>query len=233
MKKIAIGFLTLALLVSAPAQSFAQASEAKKEVSKDKKFRFNRLSRDVKKESKKYEKEGYRPFVGQMPINQQLDKSYRMQNEADESGLPMWIIATGSSVGSTQAAADMQAMELGKSRLVGLIETNFRAVVENTVANDQLSSTESVSVTKSIEVSANRVSKKLGMIVPVVKIYRMTGENKYEVQVQLAYNYELARKLMQAELRMEFEKESEDVRKKYEQFLNPDLQPATIKNIAE
>ena len=233
MKKIAIGFLTLALLVSAPAQSFAQASAAKKEVSKDKKFRFNRLSRDVKKESKKYEKEGYRPFVGQMPINQQLDKSYRMQNEADESGLPMWIIATGSSVASTQAAADMQAMELGKSRLVGLIETNFRAVVENTVANDQLSSTEAVSVTKSIEVSANRVSKKLGMIVPVVKIYRMTGENKYEVQVQLAYNYDLARKLMQAELRMEFEKESDDVRKKYEQFLNPDLQPATIKNIAE
>jgi hypothetical protein len=71
------------------------------------------------------------------------------------------------------------------------------------------------------------------MIVPVVKIYRMTGEDKYEVQVQLAYNYELARKLMQAELRMEFEKESDDVRKKYEQFLNPDLQPATIKNIAE
>ena len=233
MKKIAIGFLTLALLVSAPAQSLAQAKAEKKEVSKDKKFRFNRLSRDVKKESKKYEKEGYRPFVGQMPINQQLDKSYRMQNEADESGFPMWIIATGSSVGSTQAAADMQAMELGKSRLVGLIETNFRAVVENTVSNNQISSTESVSVTKSIEVSANRVSKKLGMIVPVVKIYRMTGENKYEVQVQLAYNYELARKLMQAELRMEFEKESDDVRKKYEQFLNPDLQPATIKNIAE
>ena len=233
MKKIAIGFLTLALLVGAPAQSFAQASASKKEVSKDKKFRFNRLSRDVKKESKKYEKEGYRPFVGQMPINQQLDKSYRMQNEADDSGFPMWIIATGSSVGSTQAAADMQAMELGKSRLVGLIETNFRAVVENTVANDQLSSTEAVSVTKSIEVSANRVSKKLGMIVPVVKIYRMTGDDKYEVQVQLAYNYELARKLMQAELRMEFEKESDDVRKKYEQFLNPDLHPATIKNIAE
>ena len=233
MKKIAIGFLTLALLVSTPAQSFAQAKAEKKEVSKDKKFRFNRLSRDVKKESKKYEKEGYRPFVGQMPINQQLDKSYRMQNEADDSGFPMWIIATGSSVGSTQAAADMQAMELGKSRLVGLIETNFRAVVENTVSNNQISSTEAVSVTKSIEVSANRVSKKLGMIVPVVKIYRMTGENKYEVQVQLAYNYELARKLMEAELRMEFEKESDDVRKKYEQFLNPDLQPATIKNIAE
>ena len=233
MKKIAIGFLTLALLVSAPAQSFAQAKAAKKEVSKDKKFRFNRLSRDVKKESKKYEKEGYRPFVGQMPINQQLDKSYRMQNEADESGFPMWIIATGSSVASTQAAADMQAIEIGKGRLVGLIETNYRAVVENTVANDQLSSTEAVTVTKSIEVSANRVSKKLGMIVPVVKIYRMTGDNKYEVQVSLAYNYELARKLMQAELRMEFEKESDDVRKKYEQFLNPDLQPATIKNIAE
>jgi hypothetical protein len=233
MKKIAIGFLTLALLVCAPALSFAQASAAKKEVSKDKKFRFNRLSRDVKKESKKYEKEGYRPFVGQMPINQQLDKSYRMQTEADDNGLPKWIIATGSSVGSTQGAADMQAMQLGQDRLVGLMETNFRSVVENTVSNNQISSTESISVTKSIEVSANRVSKKLGTIVPVVKIYRMTGKDQYEVQVQLAYSYELAYKLMQAELRLEFEKESDDVRKKYEQFLNPDLQPDNIQNIAD
>ena len=233
MKKIAIGFLTLALLVSAPAQCFAQTKSSKKEASKDKVFRFNRLSKDVKKESKKYEKEGYRPFVGQMPINQQLDKSYRMQNEADDAGFPKWIIATGSSVGSTQAAADMQAMELGKTRLVGLIETNFRAVVENTVANDQLTATEAVSVTKSIEVSANRVAKKLGMIVPVVKIYRMTGEDKYEVQVQVAYNYDLARKLMQTELKLELEKESGDVNVKHDQFINPDLHPTTIKNFAE
>ena len=198
----------------------------------NKKFRFPRVSRDVKKEAKKLEKEGYKAFVGQPPVSQQLDKSYRMINEADENGFPKWIVSSGSSVANTQAAAEMQAIELAKSRLVGLIETNFRAVIENTVANNQLDAKDAVSVTKTIEVSANRVAKKLGMIMPVVKIYR-TVEKNFEVQVNIAYNYEMARKQMLAEMKAELEMESEDVRKKYEQFLNPDLHPETIKNYYE
>ena len=198
----------------------------------DKKFRFPRVSRDVKKEAKKLEKDGYKAFVGQPPINQQLDKSFRLQAEADENGYPLWIVSSGSSVANTQAAAEMQAIELAKSRLVGLIETNFKAVIENTVANDQLNATEAVSVTKSIEVSANRVSKKLGIIIPVVKIYRNVEKN-FEVQVNLSYSYEMARKHMLEEMKVEFEKETEDVRKKYEQFLNPDLHPETIKNTTD
>jgi hypothetical protein len=155
-----------------------------------------------------------------------------MQNEADENGFPKWIVSSGSSVANTQAAAEMQAIELAKSRLVGLVETNFRAVIENTVANNQLDAKDAVSVTKTVEVSANRVAKKLGMIMPVVKIYRNIDKN-FEVQVNIAYNYEMARKQMLDEMKMELEKESEDVRKKYEQFLNPDLHPETIKNYYE
>jgi hypothetical protein len=198
----------------------------------NKKFRFPRVSRDVKKEAKKLQKEGFKAFVGQPPVSQQLDKSYRMINEADENGFPKWIVSSGSSVANTQAAAEMQAIELAKSRLVGLIETNFRAVIENTVANNQLDAKDAVSVTKSVEVSANRVAKKLGMIMPVVKIYRNVDKN-FEVQVNIAYNYEMARKQMLAEMQAELEKESEDVRQKYEQFLNPDLHPETIKNYYE
>jgi len=196
------------------------------------KFRFNKLSRDVKKEAKKLEKDGYKAFVGQPPVNQQLDKSFRMQAEADESGFPKWIVSSGSSVANTQAAGEMQAIELAKSRLVGLVETNFRAVIENTVANNQINAEEAVSVTKSVEVSANRVAKKLGMIMPVVKIYRRIDQN-FEVQVNIAYNYDMARKQMLDELKLEFEKESDDVRKKYESFLNPDIHPEIIQNYYE
>lgn len=219
--------ITLTLLMCF---TFAGVLEAQQK--DNKKFRFPRVSRDVKKEAKKLEKEGYKAFVGQPPVSQQLDKSYRMINEADENGFPKWIVSSGSSVANTQAAAEMQAIELAKSRLVGLIETNFRAVIENTVANNQLDAKDAVSVTKTIEVSANRVAKKLGMIMPVVKIYRTVDKN-FEVQVNISYNYEMARKQMLAEMQAELEMESEDVRKKYEQFLNPDLHPETIKNYYE
>ncbi len=195
----------------------------------EKKFRFPKVSKDVKREAKRYEKEGYTPFVGQPPIEQQLDKSFRYQNEADKSGLPKWIIATGSSVANTQAAGEMQAIELAKSRLVGLVETNFKAVIENTVANNQLDAKDATSVTKSVEVSANRVEKKLGMIVPVVKLYRPVDKN-FEVQITIAYSYEMAHKQMIDEMRLALEHESEDIRKKYEKFLNPDLHPDKIEN---
>lgn len=198
----------------------------------DKKYRFKRVSWDVKKESKRYTKDGYTPFVGQPPIKNQMDKSFRYQDEADESGFPKWIVSTGSSVANTQAAGEMQAIELAKSRLVGLIETNFRAVIESTVANDQIDATDAASVTKTIEVSTNRVAKKLGMIVPVVKIFRRVGNN-FEVQVTIAYNYEMARKAVLEEMKMVLKDESEDVRKKHEKFLNPDLQPDVIINVAE
>lgn len=210
--------------------SFADIAVAQKKTNK--KFRFNKLSIDVKKEAKKYERDGYNAFVGQPPINQQLDKSFRMQNEADESGFPKWIVSTGSSVANTQVAAEMQAIELAKSRLVGLLETNFRAVIENTVANDQFNAEEAASVTKTVEVSSNRFAKKLGMIIPVVKIYRRIDTN-FEVQVNIAYNYDMARMQVMEEMKLEFEKETDDVRKKYEQFLNPDLQPEVIQNYAK
>ena len=225
MKKLLSIILSAFMLIS-----FADVAVAQKK--DNKKFRFNRLSRDVKKESKKYERDGYKSFVGQPPINQQLDKSFRMQAEADESGYPKWIVSSGSSVANTQAAAEMQAIELAKSRLVGLVETNFRAVIENTVANNQLNAEEAVSVTKSVEVSANRVAKKLGMIMPVVKIFRRIDKN-FEVQVNIAYNYDMARKQMLDEMKVEFEKESDDVRKKYESFLNPDIHPEVIENYYE
>jgi hypothetical protein len=198
----------------------------------EKKFHFKKLSRDVKKQAKKYEKDGFTPFIGQPPIGQQLDKSYRKQEEATEEGYPQWIIAEGSSVANTQAAADMQAMELSKNRLAGLIETNFRSVVESDVANNQINAKDAASLTKTIEVSANRVAKKFGMIMPIVKMYRRVGDN-FEVQVSVGYNYDMARKMMIKEMQEELKEEAVDVRKKHEKFLNPDFQPTNVQNFRD
>jgi hypothetical protein len=61
------------------------------------------------------------------------------------------------------------------------------------------------------------------MLQPVFKVYRQVGRDKnIEVQITLAYNYEMARKALMDEARMVLESESEDVRKKYESYLNPD-----------
>ena len=190
-------------------------------ISAQKKFKFEKVSRDTKKEAKRYEKEGFVIFPGNLPIKNQLDKSFTMQTQLDDEGFPKWIVANGSSVGQTQSAAEMQAVELAKNRLVGLLETNMKAVIESDIANNQLNASDAVSVTKTIEVSANRVAKKLQRVNPLFKVYRNVKKN-IEVQVLIGYSYDLAAKAMQDELKLQLQNETEDVRKKHEKFLNPD-----------
>lgn len=197
------------------------------------KFKFIKITKDVKKEAKKYEKEGWKVFPGNPPIGQQLNNSFGKQAETDDEGFPKWIIANGSSVAQTQAAAEMQAIELAKNNLVGLLETQMKSVVESDVSNNQLNATDAATITKTIQVSANRVSKKLGMVQPLLKIYRSVGVKNTEVQVQIGYNYALARKQVLEEMKQELQLETDDVRKRYEKFLNPEnYKQGDIKNEA-
>jgi hypothetical protein len=216
--KIAIATLTVSCFIAA--NTSAQS----------KKFVFPKVSRDTKKEAKRYEKDGFRIFPGMTPIAQQLNDSYTRQGEIDDEGFPKYLIASGSSVAQTQAAAEMQATELAKNRLVGLLETQMKSVVESDVANNQIDSKDAVSVTKTIEVSANKVSKKLGRVIVLFKVYRPVNNNT-EVQVLIGYNYAMARKNILEEMKMELQNETDDVRKKYDKFLNPDAYKAgEIKN---
>lgn len=165
-------------------------------------------------------------------MSNQLDLAFRRQTEVDAEGFPQWIIANGSSIAQTQAAAEMQATELAKNRLVGLVETNMKAVIESDVANNQMSNIDAASVTKTIEVSANKVSKKLGRVQPLFKVLRPVQANgNVEVQILLGYNYDLVKKQLLDEARAELQLETDDVRKRYEKFLNPEnFQRGVIKN---
>jgi hypothetical protein len=206
---------------------------AQAQSSKPAKFKFEKVSRDVKKEARRYEKDGYKVFPGNPPMAQQLNNAYSKQAETSEEGFPKWIIANGSSVAQTQAAAEMQSIELAKNNLVGLIETNMRNVVESDVSNNQMDAKNAASVTKTIQVSSNKVAKKLGMVQPMFKVYRSINNNT-EVQVMIGYSYEMVRSRILEQMKAELANESEDVRKAHESFLNPEkYNSGQIKNIPE
>ena len=150
--------ILLILLVLISSLSFSQ------------KFKFNKITRDVKKEAKKYEKDSWKPFAGAMPINQQLNNTFNKENEVDEKNVPKWVFAEGESIAQTLAAADMQANELAKNSLVSLMSSNIRAVVETELSNNQISKEEAASWTKTISAVTNRVAKKLGQVSVPFKI---------------------------------------------------------------
>jgi hypothetical protein len=185
------------------------------------KFQFRKVSRDIKKEAHKYEKEGWKVEPGNMPIKNQLENSFSKQNEVTEEGFPKWITANGSSVAQTQSAAEMQAVELAKNRLVGLIETHMKDVITSDVANNQMDSKDAASLTKTIETSTNTVCKKLGRVLPLFKVYRTVGNNT-EVQVLLAYNYSMVLKDIIDQMKTDLQNTATDQRQKFDKLLNSD-----------
>ena len=201
--------ILLILLVLISSLSFSQ------------KFKFNKITRDVKKEAKKYEKDSWKPFAGAMPINQQLNNTFNKENEVDEKNVPKWVFAEGESIAQTLAAADMQANELAKNSLVSLMSSNIRAVVETELSNNQISKEEAASWTKTISAVTNRVAKKLGQVSVPFKIYRETSTN-YEVKLRVGYNFEMARKIFLQEMSDELGEETKKLKLKNDKFLNPE-----------
>ena len=66
-----------------------------------------------------------------------------------------------------------QALELAKQNLAGQIQTEVTALIENTVANEQMDADEAASITRSVLASKNLISQSLGRTIPVVEVFRV------------------------------------------------------------
>jgi hypothetical protein len=213
---------------------FVSVVSEKNSFAQQKKFKFSKVSRDTKKMARKYQKDGFLVFPGRPSIAQQLNDAFTKQADMDDQGFPKYIIANGSSIANGQAAAQMQAIELAKQNLVSLIETNMRSVIENEVGNNQLAANDAASITKTMQVSVNKVAKKLSRVMELFSIFRVLPNKNIEVQVMLGYSYELAQQAILDEMRLQMKQESEDMQVKYDDFLNPEkYKQGNIKNIKD
>ena len=176
-----------------------------------------KASKDARKMAKTYVKEGWEIAPGQLPLEKQLDRSYKMYYEYEESGLPKYIRGEAKSTGQFYDAAKMQALEIAKTNLAGMIQTEIVALVESTVANQQLSEEESVSVAKTVQASKNLIAQRLGRVVPVVECYRKT-KNGVEVLVTVAYNSRMAYDYAKQVLKEQLEEQGTELHKQLDEL---------------
>lgn len=197
MKKIFI-FLTAILLLNGMvnAQSAKELRKERKEIAKMSKSQLNeKATKTARKAAKAYRKKGWQTVPGALPIEKQLDKSYLMQMEYDDNMFPKYVMGEAMSVGSNYDAAKMQALELAKQNLAGQIQTEITALIENSVANEQLAQGEAESVTRSVMASKNLISQSIGRTITVVELFRVLDNRNKEVLVRIAYDSELAKKV--------------------------------------
>lgn len=212
------------MLLSASGMMYAQSSKEQRkerqELAKASKKELNeKASKAARKEAKRLGKEGWKTAPGALPLDKQLDRSYTMQFQYDEDGFPKFIMAEAMSNGGNYDAAKMQALELAKQNLAGQIQTEVTALIENTVANEQMDQSDAASITRSVLASKNLISQSIGRVVPVVETYRATNGNNREVLVRIAYSQDMAKAAAKRAVKKELEERGDSLHGKLDQLL--------------
>lgn len=202
------------------AQTSSETIKERKELRKMSKSELNeKASKAARKEARKLAKEGWTTAPGALPMEKQLDKSYLMQMEYDDDMYPKYLMGEAMSVGENYDGAKMQALELAKQNLAGQIQTEVTALIENSVANNQLGAEEAATVAKSVMASKNLISQSIGRTITVVELYRTLSNKNKEVLVRIAYNGEMAKAAAKKAMREDLEKSGSNLHEKLDALL--------------
>lgn len=221
MKKFfAIALTVLVAMTTVSAQSQKDIFKERKQMAKLTKTELDkRASKAARAAAKTYAKQKWAVPVGALPLEKQLDKAYNMQYQFETADLPMYVMGEATAIGQNYDAAKMQALELAKINLAGQMQTEITALIESSVANEQISSTDAASISKSVMSSKSLISQTLGRVIPVVECYRDTNNGMKEVRVQVAYSYKAAADAARSIVKAELEKSSQNLAKQLDQVL--------------
>ena len=210
MKNLVAIFLLILFFL--PSGLIAQQTdrELKKEIK-------DRAIKEARKEAKKLKKDGWYVPPGSLPLDKILENAWMKQLMEDDEGKVMYITADGNAVAESKTAAEMQAIEMGKLQLAGLIETNVSSLVTGNIGNAQLSTEDAASVTEIVQSSKNIIATELGYVDPFFKLYKDIGKDKIEVQIRLFYDtgqsLEIAKKRVRTELKDKLELNQQQLEK--------------------
>ncbi len=216
MRTKTILFMLLAFTFSVVA---VQAQQNKKELKKEIK---KKATKEARKEAKKYKKQDYNVSPGALPMEKQIETAWMRQYEMDEDGYPLYIVASGNSVANTTSAAKLQANELAKLELAGSISTQVAALIESSIANQQLNSEEAASVTKTVAAAKSIIAQELGRTIPLFEIYRTLDNKNVEVNVRIAYNSKKANEVAIRAITKKLEEETDIAHDKLEKLMKWD-----------
>lgn len=220
MRKIIILALGLLMMPCTYAQTQKEMNKERQQVVKQTKKELDaKVSKATKKEAKRLKKEKWLVAPGALPLAQQLERAYLMQYERDNDGNLKYFIGAGMSTGGNYDAARMQAMELARQDIAGQIQTEVAALIENSIANAQLTDGEAESLTRTVSASKNLISQSIGSIIPITEAYRDKKNKNKEVLIRVAYSQEMAMKAAKRTIRKELEDKAENLHDRLDKVL--------------
>lgn len=211
-KTIAMLVIAFAALTSANAQSAVELAKQQKELNKINMELLNsKVTKQAKKQAKRYEKEGWVVPAGSEDLEHQVNNVQLLRKElmADEMGnpTPRYIIQGGQSTSGTINTGVALARTNAQVELAAMLETRVAAALELKESNQQTSSITATTVEKFHERAKAIIDASLTNTRTMLTIYRELPNHNYQVQVQLAYDkkelYARLKRAMQQQLEIE------------------------------
>lgn len=153
----------------------------------------------LKKQLKEFKSDGWKINPGQLPLETQLENSFKAQSEVDALGYDVWIIGEGRSIGTIYDAARTQALTVAKGEIAQKLRTDMTATIEQDLANEQLGGDEAESLAKTIVAQQGRsIDQTLSRPKTLTECFRKLPNGNTEVLIRCAISSETVSKLAKA-----------------------------------
>lgn len=141
----------------------------------------------IKKQTKKFEKEGWKVRPGQKPIELQLIRSYQWENEVNDDLTPKWMVIPGNGVSKTYEVARYVALNSLQSEFVRRATYEMTAEIKRVLANEQkmMPDVEAVAEFQATE-SAKSIGQISDVIYPLTEMERNLSNGNIEVSISFA-----------------------------------------------
>ncbi len=175
-------FMLFALSASANAQELSKANQ-----------------KLLKKQLKEFKTDGWKINPGQLPLETQLENSFKAQSEIDAMGYEVWIVGEGRSTGSIYDAARTQAITVAKGEIAQKLRTDMTSTIEQDLANEQFGADEAESIAKTIVSQQGRsIDQQLNRPKTLMECFRKLPNGNTEVLIRCAISSETVNKLAKA-----------------------------------
>ena len=146
------------------------------------------VAKEIKKEAKQMEKEGWKPLPLAKPIVEQLQQTASLRKERLADHLPRYFIATGSAKAANLDIAKTLATERAKQELAAQMNVEVDALTDYYVNNAQ-GAEAATNASTTIETRV-KTMQRVGRTTTVMEICRDAAGGNTEVKVSIALDKE-------------------------------------------
>jgi hypothetical protein len=192
----------------------------------------NKASKAARKEEQQYKKEGYKNFIGDLPISKQIENAWVKTIDMNTLGYPEYIVGNAQVTAGNITAAKSQALHAAKVEIASLMTSMIASLIESSVANNEVSQGEAQTLNKHLQATKELVVADLGQVTKDLEVYRDLPNKNVQVITRLSYSSALALEASRRRMQKEMQAETQDLHNKLDKVFNLErLKPESNTNV--